>query len=130
MATDTVADCRRNLGRLAFGADFGALSQDFVVAHQHVAGSAPRVVGVCERVVREAFVNGERRRLPYLAALRVLPEFRNQLRALRGGFDRSGIDLVAEKVETEAQVADMLDLRADFGQGWVFGEPRRSREES
>ena len=52
------------------------------------------------------------------------------LRALRGGFDRCGIDLVAEKVETEAQVADMLDLRADFGQGWVFGEPRRSREES
>ena len=52
------------------------------------------------------------------------------LRALRSGFDRCGIDLVAEKVETEAQVADMLDLRADFGQGWVFGEPRRSREES
>ena len=71
----------------AFGADFGALSQDFVVAHQHVAGSAPRVVGVCERVVREAFVNGERRRLPYLAALRVLPEFRNQLRALRQNTD-------------------------------------------
>ncbi|WP_162915016.1 EAL domain-containing protein [Desertibaculum subflavum] len=53
-----------------------------------------------------------------------------ELRALRTGLDRNGVDLVAEKVETEAQVADMLDLRPDFGQGWVFGEPRRSREES
>ena len=71
----------------AFGANFGALSQDFVVAHQHVPGAAPVAVGVCERVVREAFVNGKRRRLPYLAALRVLPGFRNQVRALRGGFE-------------------------------------------
>jgi cyclic-di-GMP phosphodiesterase TipF (flagellum assembly factor) len=53
-----------------------------------------------------------------------------ELRALRAGCDRNGVDLIAEKVETEAQVADMLDLRVDFGQGWVFGEPRRSREES
>lgn len=53
-----------------------------------------------------------------------------EIRALRAGCDRNGIDLIAEKVETEHQVADMLDLRADFGQGWAFGEPRRSREES
>lgn len=53
-----------------------------------------------------------------------------ELRALRAGLDHNGVDLIAEKVETEAQVADMLDLRPDFGQGWVFGEPRRSREES
>lgn len=72
----------------AFGAHFGALSQDIVLArHLRDSGNAPTYVGVCERVVREAFVNGERRRLPYLAALRVLPEFRNQLRALRGGFE-------------------------------------------
>lgn len=72
----------------AFGAHFGALSQDIILArHLQDSGHAPSFVGVCERVVREAFVNGERRRLPYLAALRVLPEFRNQLRALRGGFE-------------------------------------------
>lgn len=52
------------------------------------------------------------------------------LRALRAGIDRNGMDLIAEKVETEAQVADILDLRVEFGQGWAFGEPRRSREES
>lgn len=72
----------------AFGAHFGALSQDFILArHLQDSGHAPTFVGICERVVREAFVNGERRRLPYLAGLRVLPEFRNSIRALRGGFE-------------------------------------------
>jgi hypothetical protein len=68
----------------AFGAHFGALSQDFVLARNRRSGEH---VGVCERVVRPAFVNGEIRRLPYLAALRVIPNFRHRLLVLRGGFE-------------------------------------------
>jgi hypothetical protein len=68
----------------AFGAHFGAVSQEFILARNRSTGQH---VGVCERVVRQAFVNGEIRRLPYLAALRVIPGFRHRLLVLRGGFE-------------------------------------------
>ncbi|MCW5729453.1 MAG: EAL domain-containing protein, partial [Alphaproteobacteria bacterium] len=42
---------------------------------------------------------------------------------------RHKIDLIAEKIETEQQVVDLLDYEVDFGQGFLFGEPRRSRDE-
>lgn len=37
---------------------------------------------------------------------------------------RYGVDLVAEKVENERQVVDILDLDIQLGQGHLFGEPR------
>ncbi|MBU1378969.1 MAG: EAL domain-containing protein [Alphaproteobacteria bacterium] len=37
---------------------------------------------------------------------------------------RYGIDLIAEKVESERQVVDILDLDIQLGQGHLFGEPR------
>ena len=68
----------------AFAADFGALAQGYILARDRHSGAW---IGLCERQVREVFVNGVVTRLPYLAALRVLPEFRNRVRALRGGFE-------------------------------------------
>ncbi len=68
----------------ALGATFGAVAHDFVLARQVSTGE---FVGVCERVVRECFVNGEVRRLPYLAGLRVVPGFRQRLHVVRGGFE-------------------------------------------
>lgn len=41
---------------------------------------------------------------------------------------RYGVDLIAEKLETEAQVVEVLDLAVDFGQGYLFGGPRPTRE--
>jgi cyclic-di-GMP phosphodiesterase TipF (flagellum assembly factor) len=41
---------------------------------------------------------------------------------------RNGIDLIAEKIETEPMVVDLLEFDVDYGQGYLFGEPRRSRE--
>ncbi len=40
---------------------------------------------------------------------------------------RCGIDLIAEKIEEEATVVGLLEFELDFGQGYLFGEPRRSR---
>jgi len=37
---------------------------------------------------------------------------------------RYGVDLIAEKVENERQVVDILDLDIQLGQGHLFGEPR------
>ncbi len=43
---------------------------------------------------------------------------------------RSGLNLVCEKVETERTVAELLDFNVDFGQGYLFGEPRLARDEA
>jgi cyclic-di-GMP phosphodiesterase TipF (flagellum assembly factor) len=36
---------------------------------------------------------------------------------------RQGIDLIAEKIEDEKTVVDVLEYDVDFGQGYLFGEP-------
>lgn len=41
--------------------------------------------------------------------------------------DRDGLDLIVEKIEEERQVVELLDFEIDFGQGYLFGEPRLSR---
>jgi len=45
------------------------------------------------------------------------------LRALR----RHQIDLIATKVEDESRLLELLDYDVDFGQGFLFGEPRLAR---
>jgi cyclic-di-GMP phosphodiesterase TipF (flagellum assembly factor) len=44
-------------------------------------------------------------------------------------FDRHGMDLIVEKIETEPALIELLDFRIDFGQGYLFGEPRLSHAE-
>ncbi len=41
---------------------------------------------------------------------------------------RYGIEIMAEKVESERQVVDVLDLDIAYGQGHLFGEPRAIRD--
>jgi cyclic-di-GMP phosphodiesterase TipF (flagellum assembly factor) len=41
---------------------------------------------------------------------------------------RYGVEVIAEKVETERQVVDILELDIAYGQGHLFGEPRAIRE--
>jgi len=50
-------------------------------------------------------------------------------RQLRDRLGRRGITLIASKVEDEGEVLDLLDLEAELAQGYLFGEPRLSREE-
>ena len=49
---------------------------------------------------------------------------RLNMRALKGALDREAMDLIVEKIETEEMLLDLLDLNIDFGQGYLFGEPR------
>jgi cyclic-di-GMP phosphodiesterase TipF (flagellum assembly factor) len=46
---------------------------------------------------------------------------------LKKRLDARGIDLIVEKIEAEATLVELLDLNIDFGQGYLFGEPRLSR---
>ena len=41
---------------------------------------------------------------------------------------RYGVEVVAEKIEAERQVIDVLELDIAYGQGHLFGEPRAIRE--
>ena len=43
---------------------------------------------------------------------------------------RFGIDLIAERIETESTVVDLLDYDVRFGQGFLFSPPRPLRTEA
>ena len=43
---------------------------------------------------------------------------------------RFGIDLIAEKIESECSVVDLLDYDVKFGQGFLFSPPRPVRAEA
>jgi cyclic-di-GMP phosphodiesterase TipF (flagellum assembly factor) len=43
---------------------------------------------------------------------------------------RFGLDLIAERVEDEKTVIQLLDYGVDFAQGFLFGEPRAVRDDS
>lgn len=54
-----------------------------ILARDDNTGAA---VGLCQRVVRPAYVDGERRMLPYLGALRIAASHRHRISILKGGF--------------------------------------------
>jgi len=45
---------------------------------------------------------------------------------LKRTMDIHGIDLIVEKLEEEQNLVELLDYRIDYGQGYLFGEPRLS----
>lgn len=44
--------------------------------------------------------------------------------------ERFGLNLIAERVEDEKTVVQLLDYSVDFAQGYLFGEPRAVRDDS
>ncbi|KPP81811.1 MAG: cyclic-di-GMP phosphodiesterase, flagellum assembly factor TipF [Oceanicaulis sp. HLUCCA04] len=44
-------------------------------------------------------------------------------------FARYGVDIIAEKIEAESMVVEILDLDIAYGQGHLFGAPRPVRED-
>jgi cyclic-di-GMP phosphodiesterase TipF (flagellum assembly factor) len=51
-------------------------------------------------------------------------------RDLKQLLERSSIDLIVEKIETENQVVEILDFDVDYGQGYLFGAPRQARDDA
>ena len=49
---------------------------------------------------------------------------------LKRAMERHGIDLIVEKIEDERTVVQLLDFDVDYGQGYLFGEPRPARAAS
>lgn len=52
-----------------------------------------------------------------------------KVKELKRLLDRNAIDLIAEKIETDKQLLELLDLYIDFGQGYLFGEPRLAKRQ-
>jgi cyclic-di-GMP phosphodiesterase, flagellum assembly factor TipF len=53
---------------------------------------------------------------------------RLDMRAFKQALDSFAIDLIVEKIETEPMLVELLDMPVDFGQGYLFGEPRLSKD--
>jgi len=49
-----------------------------------------------------------------------------KVRELKQMLNENGIDLIVEKIESEQNLVELLDFNIDFGQGYLFGEPRLS----
>ncbi len=49
---------------------------------------------------------------------------------LKALLQRHGLNLIAERVEDEKTVVQLLDYSVDFAQGYLFGEPRPVREDT
>ena len=52
---------------------------------------------------------------------------RGTFSALKRELDRRAIDVIVEKIEDEQDLIELLDQGIDFGQGYLFGEPRLAR---
>lgn len=46
-----------------------------------------------------------------------------RLRRMKNYLDRSGVDMIVEKIDTDRQLLELLDLEIDYGQGNLFGKP-------
>ena len=55
---------------------------------------------------------------------------RLDMQAFKRVLDRHAIDLIVEKIEGEPQLLELLDHPIDFGQGYLFGEPRPSKDDA
>lgn len=54
-------------------------------------------------------------------------EPRLDMRAFKAALDRNRIDLIVERIEDEQTMVELLDYPLDFGQGYLFGEPRLAK---
>jgi cyclic-di-GMP phosphodiesterase TipF (flagellum assembly factor) len=78
----------------------------------------------------EALVRHEFRYIKLECGRLLAPEAHTRIEALRRKLQGEAIDLIAEKIETENQLIEALDFDIDFGEGYLFGEPRLSRKPS
>jgi cyclic-di-GMP phosphodiesterase TipF (flagellum assembly factor) len=52
----------------------------------------------------------------------------SRLKRLKSELDRAGIDMIVERIETEKQLRELLDIDIDYGQGFLFGKPGAAAE--
>ncbi|MGE0740930.1 MAG: EAL domain-containing protein [Hyphomonadaceae bacterium] len=83
--------------------------------------SGVRYVKIAARTIMEQLVRGGVR--PRSAITREISSA-----DIAAVFQRYGVDLIAERIENEDAVLEVLDLDVPFGQGHLFGAPRAIKE--
>ncbi|HYG89548.1 MAG TPA: EAL domain-containing protein [Azospirillum sp.] len=76
----------------------------------------------------EALARNDFRYLKLDCARMLAPDARPLAAPLLKRCKEHEVDVIVEKIETESQLLELLDLGVDFGQGYLFGEPRLSRK--
>ena len=51
-----------------------------------------------------------------------------ELKTFQDEVESSAVDIIVEKIEDELTLVEILDYGIDFGQGYLFGEPRLAKE--
>ena len=113
----------RNMGKLAeLGFRFSLDKVvDLDLDLQDLARSDVKFIKISAQVLLDELTEIDGR-----LVLRSLPDLAAEdFSALTG---RYGVEVVAEKVENERQVVEMVDLNLSYGQGHLFGEPRAIKE--
>ncbi len=116
---------------------------DMVAGGDAVLGRLARLVGMGFRLSMDGvdsldldFAALAKRKISFLkvdAEILLSPERQKEASIatgdLKAALGRANIDLIVEKVETERTVVDLLDYDVDFGQGYLFGEPRVAKDD-
>lgn len=90
---------------------------------------------VADLDIDAATLSGRHFRFLKLEAGRVMAAARSGLlgtdpKLLKRTLDSYAIDLIIERIETEPMLLEVLDLHVDFGQGFLFGEPRIAKSDA
>ncbi len=113
----------RNMGKLAdFGFRFSLDKvNDLDLDFQDLTRADVKFVKIAAQALLDQLVD-----VDGTVALKSLPDLQaSEYAAL---CRRYGIEVIAEKVESERQVVDILELDIAYGQGHLFGEPRAIKD--
>jgi cyclic-di-GMP phosphodiesterase TipF (flagellum assembly factor) len=113
----------RNMGKLAdlgFRFSLDKVS-DFDLDFQDLARADVKFVKIAAQVLLDQLVETDGG-----LAFKSLPDL--QASDYAALCRRYGVEIIAEKVETERQAVDILELDIAYGQGNLFGEPRAIRD--
>jgi cyclic-di-GMP phosphodiesterase TipF (flagellum assembly factor) len=113
----------RNMAKLAdLGFKFSIDKvSDLYLDFQDLARADVKFLKVAADVLLEQLQEREER-----LTLKPMPEFASA--DFANIARRYGVEVIAEKVETERQVVDVLELNIAFGEGHLFGQPRAIRD--
>lgn len=107
-------------------ADLDAQAEDYLERLWQL-GAGLSIDGVQDLEFDAAKLAARRVGLIKISADALLDTSPQHVTALRRSLAQAEIDLIVERIETDAQLVELLELGIDYGQGYLFGEPRPAR---
>lgn len=111
-------------------ADFAELApeaEDYLLRLWHL-GAGLSIDGVKDLNFDPAKLAARRVGMMKIAADALLARPAASVAELRRRLADAEIDLIVERIESDEQLVELLELGIDYGQGYLFGEPRPARK--